>query len=347
MTDLIVRDEAKVSQFKKLTDGSNLNLEKELVHVGFLCEQNNYLQNAIKKNPNKLWDCLFQLATTGLSLCPSKKQTYLIPRGSGVQLSIGYIGLVDLAVMEGSVIWVKSELVFKNEEFIIKGPGLRPVHNFDPFSQERADIKNVVGCYCLTKTCDGEYLTETMSLAEILSIKKRSPAAQKGSSPWQTDFSEMAKKTVIRRASKLWPKKKKLTSALEIVNRNEPIIHYYEEGDIKPGTPQQIKHLYGLLGLLGGDSIIKMIKHVNDKFKQDRKTVNDFSENEISYSIQFLMSNFNPENRKKAKEILKPTFEIEDINAKEVPPSPEEPSPQAELPMGEWPSVDQTVENLK
>ncbi len=52
---------------------------------------------------------------------------------------------------------------------------------------------------------DGTEMFDTMSVEEIEKIRKRAPSA-KSSSPWDTDYVEMAKKTLIRRAFKMIPK---------------------------------------------------------------------------------------------------------------------------------------------
>ena len=65
----------------------------------------------------------------------------------------------------------------------------------------------------------------------IDSIRRRSPAASRGGSPWDTDFEEMAKKTVLRRALKAIPKSPKLAEAIQFDNvadrpdlENKPLV---------------------------------------------------------------------------------------------------------------------------
>ena len=53
-----------------------------------------------------------------------------------------------------------------------------------------------------------------MSTEEIEAIRKRSPAGDSG--PWQSDWSEMAKKTVFRRLSKSLPLSPKTRDAIEV-----------------------------------------------------------------------------------------------------------------------------------
>ena len=52
---------------------------------------------------------------------------------------------------------------------------------------------------------DGTEMFDTLSKEEIEKIRKRAPSA-KSSSPWDTDYVEMAKKSAIRRAFKMIPK---------------------------------------------------------------------------------------------------------------------------------------------
>ena len=66
----------------------------------------------------------------------------------------------------------------------------------------------------LSKTPDGDYLTDCMSKDEIDAIMNRSQSVKSNkSSPWKSDYGEMAKKTVVKRAYKYWPKTDRLDKA--------------------------------------------------------------------------------------------------------------------------------------
>src|SRR5690606_1820212 len=81
-----------------------------------------------------------------------------------------------------------------------------------PFAKDRGDI---IGVYVVAKTADGDYLTETMTRDEIDGIMNRSESVKAGkSTPWKTDYGEMAKKTVVKRAQKYWPKTERLAAAV-------------------------------------------------------------------------------------------------------------------------------------
>jgi recombination protein RecT len=56
-----------------------------------------------------------------------------------------------------------------------------------------------------------------MAISEVESIRRRSRAGNSG--PWQTDYAEMAKKTVLRRTLKLAPCSPELQRALYLDER--------------------------------------------------------------------------------------------------------------------------------
>ncbi|CAK7069632.1 MAG: hypothetical protein KER_03049 [Kerstersia gyiorum] len=181
---------------------------------------NEYAAKVAMQNRQSVIDAVTNVAAIGLSLNPAKKQAYLVPRKGGICLSIGYMGLLDLAMDTGSIKWGQARLVYANDTFRLNGLDRQPTHEFDPFSQDRGEI---VGAYVCVKTADGDYLTEAMSTEEINGIRDRSDAwnawvTKKRSCPWVTDWGEMAKKTVVHRAYKYWPKTERLENAIHYLN---------------------------------------------------------------------------------------------------------------------------------
>ena len=180
-----------------------------------------YALRLARENPQSVRDAVTNIAAIGISLNPAKKQAYLVPRKGGICLVISYMGLLDLAVQSGSILWGQAEQVYLSDEFIMNGFDQPPTHKRNPFAKDRGDL---VGVYVVVKTKDGDYLTATMTANEVYDIRDRSDAwkaYQKDKSklcPWVTDEGEMVKKTVIKRAYKTWPKSDRLDKAVHHLN---------------------------------------------------------------------------------------------------------------------------------
>jgi recombination protein RecT len=204
------------AQFEAVTVDRGITFEREAGFATQALMAQEYTLSTAMKNPQSVVNAVANIAAIGLSLNPAKKQAYLVPRDGRICLDISYIGLLDLAIASGSIRWGQAELVHKADRFVLNGFDKPPTHERDPFSQDRGDI---VGAYAVVKTCDGDYLTTTMPIDEILGIRDRSQAwKSKQSGPWKTDPGEMMKKTVIKRAYKLWPKTDRLDAAIHHLN---------------------------------------------------------------------------------------------------------------------------------
>jgi recombination protein RecT len=218
----VIKDEiyALRDTFQARLTNNSLNFE---VEAGFAVQQmegNDYLLGIAMSNRQSVINAVTNVAAIGISLNPTRKQAYLVPRDKRVCLDISYIGLVDLATQSGSIVWAKSELVYEQDDFKMGEPGTLPKHQFNPFAKDRGEV---VGAYVVVKTPGGEYLCDAMSIDDIHAIRDRSSAwkafKSKGvSCPWVTDAGEMSKKTVIKRASKLWPKNERLNMAIQHLN---------------------------------------------------------------------------------------------------------------------------------
>lgn len=162
-------------------------------------------------NPASLQNAIINVAACGITLNPAAKLAYLVPRDGAICLDISYMGLLHIAQQSGSILWGQCKLVYSNDQYQNMGLDKAPQHIANTFG----DRGNVVGGYCTVKTPDGDYLTEEMSLADIKKVEATSKA---NNGPWKTFWEEMARKTIVKRASKYWPKVDRLDNAINYLN---------------------------------------------------------------------------------------------------------------------------------
>lgn len=202
--------------FAAVLQDRSISFEREAGFAVQILGANDYALKIATSNRQSVIDAVTNIAAIGISLNPAKKQAYLVPRSGKICLDISYIGLLDLAIASGSLKWGQAALVHEQDAFALNGFDKPPMHNFNPFSKDRGEV---VGVYVVVKTADGDYLSTTMSIDEVNSIRDRSESWKRGQSgPWKTDPGEMAKKTVIKRAYKLWPKTDRLDTAINYLN---------------------------------------------------------------------------------------------------------------------------------
>lgn len=203
-------------QFDAALIDRSINFERE---AGFAIQQissKDYTLKCAMGNRQSVVDAVTNIAAIGISLNPAKKQAYLVPRDGKICLDISYMGLLDLAIDSGSIMWGQSRLVHEADAFELNGLDRLPDHKYKPFAKDRGPV---VGVYVTVKTRHGDYLTDTMSYEDCLAIRDRSQAWKSSKSgPWKTDEGEMIKKTVIKRAYKLWPKSDRLDEAIHHLN---------------------------------------------------------------------------------------------------------------------------------
>lgn len=185
---------------------------------------------AISTNP-KLASCtpqsfcgaMMQAAQLGLEPNTPLGQAYLIPyKNKGVdecQFQIGYKGLIDLAHRSGEFKMIYAKEVYENDEFTYSF-GLDPKLEHVPY--QGADKGEVTHYYAVYTLVNGGFGFEVMSKEEVEAYaKKYSQAFAKGwTSPWKTNFDEMAKKTVIKKVLKYAPIK---TEFVRQVQQDETI----------------------------------------------------------------------------------------------------------------------------
>jgi recombination protein RecT len=159
--------------------------------------------------PQSFLGAMMTAAQLGVEPNTPLGQAYLIPyKNHGTlecQFQLGYKGLIDLAYRSGQISVIQAHTVYEHDEFDYE-LGLEPKLHHVPCKD--ADKGSAVYFYGMFKTKDGGYGFEVMSVDDVRAFAKRYSKAYSSSySPWSTNFEEMAKKTVLKRALKYAPLK--------------------------------------------------------------------------------------------------------------------------------------------
>ena len=223
--------------FQELNQHSinRLDFAKEAEFAKQLLMKNSFLLEVARGNPDSLQAAISNVAAIGISLNPALALAYLVPRKvnkvQAICLDISYRGLTRLATDTGIIKAMKAELVYQNDTFSYKGFHIEPEFSANPFG-DRGDL---VGVYAMALLTDGTVLVETMNINEVNQIRNDSEAYKDaakeggwklGNNVWVKYYTEMVKKTVIKRASKTLPSSKGteiLGKAIEVINQHEGI----------------------------------------------------------------------------------------------------------------------------
>lgn len=154
--------------------------------------------------PKSFLGAMMQAAQLGLEPNTPLGEAYLIPfMNHGTlecQFQVGYKGMISLAHRSG--LYVQAHEVHENDEFDVEY-GLEPKLVHKPVFKDRGPV---IAYYGVWKDKDGISGFEIMSKEDVEApARKYSQSYSKGFSPWKSNFDEMAKKTVIKKALKYAP----------------------------------------------------------------------------------------------------------------------------------------------
>ena len=154
---------------------------------------NTYLIQCAQSDPQHLVEAIKNVGLTGLTLNPELRLGYLVPFKGKIKFMSSYMGKIDILMRTGVVRSIYAELVYAKDQFIYrKGVNGTLEHIPDVFSKDRGAI---VGGYYVAVLTNGQVQYDVMPIDRIEEIKSRSESVKKGnSSPWTTDYVEMAKK---------------------------------------------------------------------------------------------------------------------------------------------------------
>lgn len=195
--------------------------KNELTLSGFFIQELNDLGNALPENFNKekfahnavalindhpelkkfgkeqLASGLVRGALSGLDFYSG--EAYLIPYSGNLQYMPSYKGAVKMA-MQHSVRPIKdiySKVIREGDEFVEEIVHGEPSISFKPKFMNKGPI---IGAFAVCLYQDGTMIYEVMSIDDIEACRKQSKA--KNSPAWTSFFSEMAKKSCVKRLCK-------------------------------------------------------------------------------------------------------------------------------------------------
>lgn len=158
--------------------------------------------------PQSFLAAMMTAAQLGMEPNTPLGQAYLIPYYNNkshcneCQFQLGYKGLVDLAYRSGEVSIIQAQVVYENDSFDYSF-GLEPVLKHIPAAADRGDPTYV---YAMFRTKDGGFGFDVMSMDAARTFAQQYSKSF-SSGPWQTNFEEMAKKTVLKKVLKYAPLK--------------------------------------------------------------------------------------------------------------------------------------------
>lgn len=160
-----------------------------------------------KCNRASIYSALMNAAAAGIELHPALNHAYIIPRGGQAQLQISYKGKIAMAMRHPSIVAIDTGVLFTGDDYEYE-TGTQPSLRIRPCldDDERGEW---AAAYCVTHWKDGPATPVLMTRKQIEKHRdKYSDAFKrggKGTAMWNDTPEEMAKKTVVHRASKQWP----------------------------------------------------------------------------------------------------------------------------------------------
>jgi len=170
------------------------------------------LANADRRS---LFGAFVKLAQDGL--LPDGREAAVVMFGNKAQAMPMIGGILKRIRQSGEVARVSAHVVYENDQFKVSYGFDEDVEHIPPALDKPRG--KPIGAYATAVLKDGSKLLEVMSLEQIEQVRKVSRAANNG--PWVQWWSEMARKSVMRRLSKRLPMSTDIEE--EIFSRDETL----------------------------------------------------------------------------------------------------------------------------
>lgn len=214
---------------------SGVNEGKFLKEISFAVQIVNGNKLLAKASRESLFKCVLNVAQTGLTLNPTTKFAYLVPRYNRQKqemeacLEPSYAGMIDLLVKSGAVKSLNVQLIYEGDEIEVDMASEKKIMKHIPYIINGNSQGKVRAVYSLATLNNGDLHCELMSFEDVMDIRATSESykAYKDekikSCIWITYEGEMIRKTVVKRHYKYLPKSDGLNQfnkAVEVLNED-------------------------------------------------------------------------------------------------------------------------------
>ena len=174
-------------------------------------------QKLMECSIESLKNCAAELAELDLSPSPALGQAYLISYKGECSFRPGWRGLMHIAIRDSGVKYMHADIVYECDM-----PTFKLSRGFDPtlvhdinLAGDRSKEK-IVGAYAVCILQNGMKMIEVMNKQELEILKNT--YSNSSSQAWSKSYSEMARKSVIRKLCKYINGAPALARAIEIDN---------------------------------------------------------------------------------------------------------------------------------
>jgi len=175
-----------------------------------------------KCDPESIKYAVFNVAATGTTLSPVRKEAYLIPRNIKGKLrcclDFDYKGLIKIATDTGSVQDMDATVVHEMDEFYYEmglNPVLKHIPSLDPDPGEMTFV------YAIAVLFNGLKKFIVLNRADVEKARQKSSAPD--SDMWKNFYDEACRKTAIKKLSKMLPRSDRYALAVDLSNQAEGI----------------------------------------------------------------------------------------------------------------------------
>lgn len=244
-TALAIRDQLITAIAPFVTKGSPEQIAAKVLHAYY---RNPELSRC---SYDSLVDAVVEALKVGLDPTGQYGDGWIVPFKGKAVFVPGYRGIVRLAIQSGYVRSIEAHVVYEGDEFAIDYGSEQVLTHKVAIHQDRG---NPIGVYAMLFLKDNPRpVVEWMTVEEIERIRKKSRAPD--SPAWRDFWTEMAKRTPLKRLCKLLPLESQAMAVLAQADEAEYDFEDYDDISTLPKAKRVLERMRKALPALDKKSV--------------------------------------------------------------------------------------------